>query len=114
MASSCIGHLDFNFKNRIKTLKKMKSTKILTVGITVAVFLVLTSLYTACTSAKQVTADKAGAQIWAENCIRCHSTPSPTSYNDVDWETTGLHMRLRGNLTAQETSKVIWFMQSAN
>lgn len=57
---------------------------------------------------------RSGAQLWGENCIRCHNTPSPADYNDKDWETIGLHMRVRANLTATETEKVIDFMKSAN
>jgi len=92
----------------------MKIRNLLSIAMTIAVFLIITSLYTACKSAKEITSGKGGAQIWGENCMRCHSTPSPVSYNDVDWQTTGLHMRLRGNITAQETKKVIEFLQSAN
>jgi len=92
----------------------MKIIKVLILGITVAVFCVLTTLNTSCTSTKQSTAERTGVQIWGENCVRCHSTPSPAAYNDVDWETIGLHMRLRGNLTAEEAAKVVEFMQSAN
>jgi len=92
----------------------MKTLKILSLGITVAIFCIFTSLNTGCTSAKEITSAKAGVQIWGENCMRCHSTPSPAAYNDVDWQTIGLHMRMRGNLTADETKKVVEFMQSAN
>jgi cytochrome c1 len=57
---------------------------------------------------------RSGAQLWGENCVRCHNTPSPAAYNNVDWETIGLHMRIRANLTATETSKIVEFLQSAN
>ncbi len=65
-----------------------------------------------CASSK--VAMKSGAQLWGENCVRCHSTPSPSAYNNTDWETIGLHMRVRANLTAEETQKVVEFLQSAN
>tara|TARA_R110002050_G_scaffold33007_2_gene84458 strand:+ start:46366 stop:46635 length:270 start_codon:yes stop_codon:yes gene_type:complete len=57
---------------------------------------------------------KSGAQIWGETCIRCHNTPSPDTFSDVDWEVAGMHMQLRANLTPDEVKKVIKFMQSAN
>jgi len=57
---------------------------------------------------------KAGAQLWGENCVRCHSTPSPAAYNDTDWETIGLHMRVRANLTKLEAEKIFDFLKSAN
>ncbi|MBL1280101.1 MAG: cytochrome c [Fluviicola sp.] len=57
---------------------------------------------------------KSGAQIWGENCIRCHNGVSPDAFSDAEWEVTGMHMRLRANLTQEETNKVIEFLQSAN
>lgn len=58
--------------------------------------------------------NKSGAQLWGENCVRCHNIPSPTSYNDVDWSTIGLHMRVRANLTDEETKKIFDFLKAAN
>ncbi len=57
---------------------------------------------------------KSGAQLWGENCTRCHSTPSPAAYNDTDWETIGMHMRIRANLTKLESEKIFEFLKSAN
>ena len=61
-----------------------------------------------------VIALKSGAQLWGENCVRCHSIPSPSSYNSTDWETIGLHMKIRANLTAYEAEKIFEFLKSAN
>ncbi len=57
---------------------------------------------------------KSGAQLWGENCVRCHITPAPSSYNSTDWETIGLHMKIRANLTAIEAEKIFEFLKSAN
>ncbi len=57
---------------------------------------------------------KSGVQLWGENCVRCHSIPSPASYNDTDWETIGLHMKVRANLTSIESKKIFNFLKSAN
>jgi len=57
---------------------------------------------------------KSGAQLWGENCVRCHSTPSPSAYNDTDWDVIGMHMRIRANLTAVESYKIFEFLKSAN
>jgi cytochrome c2 len=57
---------------------------------------------------------KSGAQLWGENCVRCHNSPSPDTFSDDQWEVAGLHMQIRGNLTADEASKVIEFLKSAN
>ena len=58
--------------------------------------------------------EKSGAQFWGETCNRCHIAPSPASYNDTDWETISLHMRVRANLTEVEIDKIEDFLKSAN
>ncbi len=58
--------------------------------------------------------EKSGAQLWGEVCNRCHLAPSPADYNDTDWETISLHMRVRANLTENEISKIETFLKSAN
>jgi hypothetical protein len=58
--------------------------------------------------------EKSGAQMWGEACNRCHLAPSPADYNDTDWETISLHMRVRANLTEKEITKIEAFLKSAN
>lgn len=58
--------------------------------------------------------EKSGAQFWGETCNRCHLAPSPADYNDTDWETISLHMRIRANLTEKEITKIETFLKSAN
>ena len=88
-------------------MKNIRVTLIFMLPIIVGLFLAVS-----CMSAK--VGMKTGAQLWGENCVRCHNTPSPAAYNNVDWETIGLHMRVRANLTADETKKMVEFLQSAN
>ena len=57
---------------------------------------------------------KGGAQLWAENCIRCHNIRSPSIYSDAEWDVAMHHMRIRANLTADENKKILAFLQSAN
>lgn len=57
---------------------------------------------------------KGGAQLWAENCVRCHNIRSPSSYSDAQWEVAMHHMRIRANLTAEEHRKILEFLKSAN
>ena len=52
--------------------------------------------------------------MWGENCIRCHNMPSPADFTDVQWQTVGLHMEDRANLTGVEAEKIVDFMKSAN
>lgn len=58
--------------------------------------------------------EKSGAQFWGETCNRCHLAPSPADYNDTDWETISLHMKVRANLTENEITKIKEFLKSAN
>jgi hypothetical protein len=92
----------------------MKTFKIF--GILAIVVGVLATLTFASCSVEQAAAykNRSGAQLWGENCIRCHSTPSPSSYNDVDWSTIELHMKVRANLTADESKKIFDFLRTAN
>ena len=57
---------------------------------------------------------KSGSQLWTENCTRCHNDRSPATYNDAQWEVAMHHMRIRANLTAEEHTKILEFLQSAN
>lgn len=65
-------------------------------------------------SNKSMVAEKSGAQIWGENCIRCHNAPSPAAFSDDQWESITMHMRVGANLTAEETRKVVEFLKMAN
>lgn len=84
--------------------------------ITAFLFIAL-SIFTiaqGCASSKAIIANKSGAQLWGENCIRCHNTPTPVDFNDDEWKTIGLHMQDRATLTKDETDKIIEFLCSAN
>lgn len=71
--------------------------------------------YTAVTDVEdEFKIEKSGAQLWGETCNRCHLAPSPADYNDTDWETISLHMRVRANLTENEINKIEAFLKSAN
>ena len=91
----------------------MKSKKTLiniALGITFTTILSLVG----CSSAQDTVVAKSGAQLWGENCVRCHNAPSPTAFSDVQWESIGQHMRIRANLTATQTEKVVEFLKMAN
>lgn len=63
-----------------------------------------------CVESKKI-ADKGGAQLWAENCQRCHNTPSPATFSHEQWKTIGMHMQTRAQLTGKERDKIIAFLQ---
>ncbi len=65
-------------------------------------------------AATQTVKSKTGMQLWGENCIRCHNAPSSAEYSGAQWETIGLHMKQRANLTDDETNKIVAFLKSAN
>jgi len=56
-------------------------------------------------------ASKSGAQLWAENCQRCHNTPSPSSFSHDQWVTVGMHMQSRALITDAEKNKIVAFLQ---
>lgn len=66
-----------------------------------------------CKAPESVTS-KTGAQLWAENCIRCHAAPSPADYSDDQWEVIGLHMQNRANLMPDEVEKIVAFLKEGN
>ena len=57
---------------------------------------------------------KGGAQLWSENCGRCHNLRSPTEFSNSEWGIIVHHMRVRANLTGEESDKILTFIKSAN
>jgi hypothetical protein len=57
---------------------------------------------------------KSGAELWAENCNRCHNVRPPPSFSDTQWSAIVHHMRQRANLTGEEARQITVFLQSAN
>jgi len=66
-----------------------------------------------CTAPAQISM-KGGAQLWGETCIRCHNTPSPSTFSDVDWDIAMKHMQYRAQITREEAEKIVAFLKSAN
>jgi hypothetical protein len=66
-------------------------------------------LATSCMESAKI-AQKSGAQLWAENCQRCHNTPSPASFSHEQWLTIGMHMQTRAQLTDRERDKIVAFL----
>lgn len=87
--------------------------KKLTVTSSIATIIIATGYFSGCAPSEKITS-KTGAQIWGENCIRCHNPASPTTFSDLEWDVATLHMQIRGNLTPDEAAKVKEFLQAAN
>jgi cytochrome c2 len=90
----------------MKTKSIQKKTFIIVSG-----FLLVISLAFAGCKASQVISNKTGAQLWSENCQRCHNTPSPNSFSPEQWETVGLHMQSRSLITDEERNKIVAFLK---
>ncbi len=58
------------------------------------------------------TTGKSGAELWADNCVRCHNIRSPSNYSPAQWEVIMMHMRLRANLTPEEHKKILEFLKA--
>jgi Dihaem cytochrome c len=58
--------------------------------------------------------EQAGAQLWADNCNRCHNAPPPERFSDAQWDVIVHHMRVRANLTGEEQRKITEFLQASN
>jgi hypothetical protein len=59
-------------------------------------------------------AAKSGAQLWGENCNRCHNAPDPHTFSDDQWDAATEHMRQKALLTDMEITKIRIFLKSAN
>lgn len=80
----------------------------------IVIIICITTILVVSCKTSQVVSSKVGAQLWSENCMRCHYAPSPTGYSDKQWEIVGTHMQVRGQLTQEEKDKIIEFLKSAN
>ena len=56
--------------------------------------------------------EMSGVEIWANNCMRCHSLRDASTQTKAEWRVITQHMRLRGNLTGEESRKVLAFLES--
>ena len=84
--------------------------KITTIIIAIAGIILYTSV-NGC-KANQEIADESGAQLWAENCRRCHNAPDQYTHNPENWITVGMHMQSRALLTNRERDKILEFLSA--
>jgi hypothetical protein len=56
---------------------------------------------------------KGRAQLWTENCPRCHNARPATFYTLREWEVAMHHMRVRCSLTAEEHRKIMEFFRAS-
>ena len=93
-------------------MKKMN--RIVTISAAIAAFILIApGMISGCKTPEAIT-NKSGAQLWGENCSRCHNTPDPTIYSDDQWDAATEHMRQKAILTDLEITKIRIFLKSAN
>lgn len=90
----------------MKTIKIKRTSLAVIAGLAICVALVMQS----CVESQKVKA-KSGVQLWAENCQRCHNTPSPSTFSHDQWTTIGMHMQTRAQLTDEERDKIVAFLR---
>jgi len=93
-------------------MKRFRIYNKLTVLMVAGFLIVLILNIVSCSSSKKIT-DKSGAQLWAENCQRCHNLPDPASFSGDQWVTIGMHMQTRALITEQERDKIVEFLQQS-
>jgi len=93
-------------------MKKASCLSLLMFGL--PAFLVLSGCATSDPKATDSTSRSDGAQLWSQNCTRCHNSRSPTEYSDAQWDVVMLHMRVRAGLAADDTRLIREFLRTAN
>jgi hypothetical protein len=91
-------------------MKMLKTKNISIVIATILCFVLFISLMDSCKPSQKV-ASKMGVQLWAENCQRCHNTPSSSTFSPEQWETIGMHMQTRALITESERKKIVEFLK---
>jgi hypothetical protein len=89
---------------------KKANKKTIYVLLIIGLGLFINCTFIACKASQQVSG-KSGAQLWAENCQRCHNTPSPATFSPEQWETVGMHMQTRALITEEEKTKIVSFLK---
>jgi hypothetical protein len=89
---------------------KYKYNRIVVAISSIVVLGLMTIIVESCAISEKITA-KSGAQLWAENCQRCHNTPPPNTFSQEQWETIGMHMQTRALLTDKERDKIVAFLK---
>jgi len=52
-----------------------------------------------------------GVELYAIHCNRCHPERYPVEFNEMQWKTLMLHMRVRANLPADQARAILKYLQ---
>ena len=91
-------------------MKILNNKKLTILSLLVLVIGSMILFLDSCTASQKISI-KSGAQLWSENCQRCHNTPSPSTFSHEQWETIGMHMQSRALLTETEKNKIVEFLK---
>jgi hypothetical protein len=58
--------------------------------------------------------ERSGAELWSDNCSRCHNLRPPGEFSPKQWGVIVQHMRSRANLTGEEERKITEFLQASS
>lgn len=94
-------------------MKNVRHIKIKTALATLAIAMTSAVIINGCKVPDSI-ASKSGAQLWAENCNRCHNAPDPHTFSDDQWDAATEHMHQKALLTDTEIAKIRDFLKQAN
>jgi hypothetical protein len=70
------------------------------------------ALATAAKPEKEKAAKKlSGVELYAIHCNRCHPERAPVEFNESQWKTVIMHMRVRANLPAEQAREILKYME---
>lgn len=52
-----------------------------------------------------------GVELYAIHCNRCHPERYPVEFNEGQWKTLMLHMKVRANLPAEQAREILKYLQ---
>ncbi len=52
-----------------------------------------------------------GVELYAIHCNRCHPERYPVEFDQRQWQTYMLHMRVRANLPAEQAREILKYLQ---
>ena len=57
---------------------------------------------------------RSGVELWSDNCARCHNSRPLNEFSGAQWSVIVHHMRLRANLSGEESREIIKFLQASS
>ena len=55
-----------------------------------------------------------GADLWSQNCSRCHNVRNPQEFNDAQWNIIVSHMRVIGGIPGAQARAILKFLHETN